>query len=490
MRRCVSLWLALGAAAWGNAAEGGQPARRPNVVVIVSDDMGYGDLPGFGADLEIPMPRMDRLRREGTVLADAYVSGPICVPSRMGIVTGRHQARWGVYTNVYGGPPFEGFQKERTLAEYFKEAGYATALVGKWHLSGNGAIEKMKPEHRPDAKGFDEITIIPGGMSGFFPGARLYVGGGKFTPAPEYLTDYFGKQAADFIRRREREPFLLYLAFNAVHAPLHALDADIEASGGREGYDRGRYEPELKVADRQPKADRRVYAGMMRGLDRNVGRVLDALDAAGVAENTVLFFINDNGGPAPDAAAHSYNQASNAPYRGHKFDLLEGGVRTPMVVRWPGRVPAGKVFAGIASGMDILPTALAAAGLTAPSGTPLDGVDLLPFLEGSKSGDAHPSLCWQIYFGNEKQTGQAAIRRGKWKLHQKAPVSTGPVEGGWALYDLAADAGETKDVAKEHPEIVAELAAEWSVWRQGMTDLASAEAEPPRAGVDRRKSRE
>jgi arylsulfatase A-like enzyme len=445
--------------------------RRPNVVLIISDDMGYADMPGYGKDMEIPMPQMDRLRRGGVTLTDAYVSGPICVPSRMGIVTGRHQARWGVYTNVYGGAPFDRFQQEKTIAEYFRDAGYATALIGKWHLSGNGNIAAMPPEHRPDARGFDEIEIIPGGMSGYVDGPRLYHKGGTFSAAPEYLTDHFGKRAVDFIVRSKKDPFFLYLAFNAVHAPLHAPDEDVEAAGGLDGYDRSRYVPDLKVGNREPKMDRRVYGAMMRALDRNIGRVLDALDAAGVADDTLIFFVNDNGGPSLTSAVHSYNQASNAPYRGGKFDCLEGGVRVPMAIRWPGRVPADKAFSGLSSAMDILPTALMACGIARPEDRPLDGVNLLPFLDGSRAGDPHESLCWQIYFGNEKQTGQAAIRRGTWKLHQNAPVRTGPVAGSWALYDLAADPGETIDVAAANPDVVARLSKDWTRWRAGMADM-------------------
>lgn len=445
-------------------------APRPNIVVILSDDMGYADVPGFGADKEIPMPAIDRLAREGVRFTDAYVTAPICVPSRMGLMTGRHQARDGVYTNVYGGSAYGAFQGERLMPSYFKEAGYATALFGKWHLSGNGDIGKRSAPELPDAKGWDEIVVIPGGMDQFFAGTRLYHQGGKFEPAPEYLTDHFGKLAADFVARKKAGPFFLYLAFNAVHAPLHAEDEDIAAFGSLEGYDRARYVPSLAVAKRDPSKDRQVYAGMMRAMDRNIGRVLDALDAAGVAENTLVFFLNDNGGPALDAAVHSYNQASNAPYRGGKFDCLEGGIRTPMLARWPAKIKGGQAFAGLSSSMDILPTALLAAGIALPQDRPLDGVDLLPFLDGSKAGDPHGSLCWQNFFGDEDKTGQAAIRSGKWKVHQNAPVTTGPKPGQWRLYDLGADPGETRDLAAEHPDVVLRLVEQWTAWRSGMTD--------------------
>jgi arylsulfatase A-like enzyme len=443
-------------------------APRPNIVVILSDDMGYADVPGFGADKEIPMPNLDRLARGGVRFTDAYVSAPICVPSRMGLMAGRHQARLGVYTNVYGGPSYNRFHQERLLPSFLKEAGYATAMFGKWHLSGNGNITAQAANDLPDAKGWDEIVIIPGGMDQFFAGTKLYHQGGKFEPAPEYLTDHFGKLAADFIHRKKTEPFLLYLAFNTVHAPLHAEDEDIAAFGPLTGYNRARYVPALKVGDRKPALDRQVYAGMMRAMDRNIGRVLDALDVAGVATNTLVFFLNDNGGPALDAATHSYNQACNAPYRGHKFDCLEGGIRTPLVARWPAKIPAGQTFTGLTSSLDILPTALSAAGVPVPTERPLDGVNLLPHLTGQQSGPPHQSLCWQSFFGDEIKTGQAAIRRGQWKLHQFAPVTTGPKPGAWALYDVAADPGESRDLAAQHPEVVRQLAAEWAAWKAAM----------------------
>jgi len=448
----------------GQAAPAARP--RPNLVLIISDDMGYADLPRFGADMEIPMPNIDRLAAAGVTFSDAYVSGPICVPSRMGIVTGRHQARWGVYTNVYAGEPFDGFNKEKTLAEYLKAAGYATALIGKWHLCGNG---RPMSGILPDKRGYDEVVIIPGGMSSYWPDASLYRHDSENATAPEYLTDHFGKQAADFIRRQKNDrPFFLHLAFNAVHAPLHALDDDKAAF------------------DEAANADRKTYAGMMRAMDRNIGRVLDALTQGGFDDNTLVVFVNDNGGPALTAAKHSYNQASNAPLRGYKFDCLEGGVRTPMILRWPGRAPAGQTFSGITSSMDVAPTFLAAAGIAPPADRPMDGVDLLPFLTGAKTGDPHASLCWQSFFGNASKA-QAAIRRGQWKLWQECDLSDGPAPDRWSLYDLSADIGESKDLNALNPEIVKRLDAEWRAWRARMKNPPAqpAEARAARSGKEK-----
>ncbi|MBE7539256.1 MAG: sulfatase-like hydrolase/transferase [Opitutaceae bacterium] len=473
----VSL-LAVAMTAWSPAAAGA--ASRPNVVLIVSDDMGYADLPGFGMNMGIPMPQMDRLRTGGVSFTNAYASAPICVVSRMGMYTGRNQARWGVYENVYdGNPAYIKFQREKTIASYFKEAGYATSLVGKWHLSGNGNILDQPPDFLPDAKGFDEITIIPGGMSSYQPGTLLYRKGGSFIPAPEHLTDYFGHLAADFIQRKKDEPFFLLLAFNAVHAPLHALEKDIEEFGSLKGYDSGTYVPELAVANRNVRRDREVYSGMMRAFDRNIGRVLDALSQAGVSGETLVVYVNDNGGPALDTPVHSYNEASNLPYRGGKFDCLEGGIRVPMVISWPGHIPTSRrygTFTGLTSSLDILPTVLAACGISAPKDRPLDGTNLIPFLNQTPVSDPHNSLCWQGFFLDEKNTGQAAIRQGKWKLHQYASVVAGPRLEDWALYDLTADPGEKRDLSRDHPGKVKELDDDWRKWKAEMQPLALAKS--------------
>jgi len=444
----------------------------PNIVIIISDDMGYADVPAFGERKEIPMPALERLQREGAALLNAYVSAPICVPSRMGMFTGRHQARWGVYTNVYGGEAYHAWQQQKVIGQYFQEAGYHTALIGKWHLAGNGRILDNPPEYLPDAKGWNEIEVIPGGMAQYYE-TPLYLGGGRMGVAPEYATDHFGKRAVETIRRQKDRPFLLTLAFNCPHAPLHSEDADVAAFGSLDGYDRSKYcNPEvpnrgLREIDRDPPMDRQVYAGMMRAMDRNIGRVLDALDECGIAKNTLVVYINDNGGPALDSEVHSYNQACNAPYRGHKFDVLEGGIRVPMLVRFPGRVAAGQRYEGLCSGMDILPTAFAAAGLAPELPEPFDGVDLLPFLVGNGGGTPHETLQWLCYF-HSRESAQAGIRRDDWKLHQTCSLDEGPVPENWALYDVKNDPGEHHDLAPQHPDLVRELAGLWTDWRAGM----------------------
>lgn len=424
------------------------PSKRPNMVLIVADDMGYADIGAFGCK-DFATPNLDRLAGAGVRFTNAYVTGPICVPSRTGIFTGRYPQRWGIYGNNDGYTPggIRQTASEQTFAEVFQRAGYATALIGKWHLSGNGSLEKSVQESRPEQNGFEEVAVIGGGMSSYKAGTLLYQNGGSLVAAPEYLTDYFGRRSVEFIQRNKERPFLLCLTFNAVHAPLQALSGDVESHA--------------EIGN----MDRRTYAGMAAALDRNVGRVLDALAAAGVEDNTLVAFLSDNGGPAHDAAGHSRNMADNGPLRGHKFDVLEGGIRTPMMFRWPGRFPAGKAFGGISSSMDIAATFLAAADLSVAGVKPLDGVDLTPYLCGQQGGEPHESLFWECnWFG----APDCAARRGVWKIIQTRTGAGGAEGGKWELYDLSRDLGEARNVAAEHPQVVRELDAAYREWRGGM----------------------
>ena len=456
-------------------SQAAEPSPRPNLVIILSDDMGYADI-GVTGVKDIRTPNLDRLAAQGTFCTDAYVTGPICVPSRMGLLTGRHQARWGIYTNNdgYTEKGQLATAAETTLAEHLKKAGYATALFGKWHLSGN-TLANHTPGTLPDENGFDEVEMIPGGMDSFWPGTALYQTGGKTVKAPQYLTDHFGQLSADFITRKKGQPFFLALTFNAVHAPLHALDTDIETAGGIPGYDPAKYRNRLEKKNRDPRTDRRIYAAMLEAMDRNVGRVLDTLDSLGLAENTIVAFLNDNGAPPPDTAEHSYNMAGNGPLRGHKFDLWEGGIRTPLLLRWPGRIPAGKRYTGLTSSMDLAATFLTAAGLPLPVDKPLDGVDLMPFLTGKADAAPHASLAWCSSWVSPFQ--HAALRQGDWKLTRikEGPQDTDPK---WKLFHLAEDIGETTDLAAKHPERLAAMVKEWEAWRSTMPEASPAANTP------------
>ena len=252
----------------------GNILNTPNVILIFSDDMGYSDLPKFGKS-EIPTPNIDRLAKEGTLFTDAYVTAPICVASRMGLMTGQNQQRFGIYCNMYGLDKTRLFLRQTLMPATFQEGGYRTALVGKWHLGGNMNLQYK--QGGPCDRGFDEFVGIRGGNADFWKGTQIFRENTRF-PAPEYLTDLWGSEACAFIDRNHLNPFFLYLAFNAVHAPMHSLDKD------REKF--------LNIKDE----NRRTYDGMLLAMDRSIGHVLDRLDKKGIADNTIVLFLNDNGG--------------------------------------------------------------------------------------------------------------------------------------------------------------------------------------------------
>lgn len=441
--------------------------KQPNLVIIFTDDMGYGDLGCYGGK-DIPTPHIDRLAAEGARFTSAYTVAPICVPSRMGLMSGKFPARFGVFTNVYSAEENQLWMQQTTLADVLKKQGYRTANVGKWHLSGNSSGHsgddlggfQFKPPHE---RGFDEFVGITGGMHTFWKGTELArLKGGQYQrfESPDYLTDFFGTEACEFIQRQKDGPFFLYLAFNAPHAPLHGLDEDQAA-----------------IAAGYISPDRRKYAAMVRAVDRNVGRVMDKLRELGLADNTLTIFANDNGGGGNNAAIHTRNTAINIPYRGHKFDVWEGGVRVPFIMHWPGQVP-GQTFDGIVSTVDVFPTFAKVANASVP-GT-LDGVDLMPFIQGKKNGHPHDILCWQQRIWakpNERKPHPAdpvpaygqAIRSGDWKaIKLDQPFDGTNDSRAWELYDLSRDPAELNDLATEFPEKVKELSAAFFAWQKQM----------------------
>lgn len=436
----------------------------PNVILIITDDMGYSDLASFGPS-EIPTPHIDRLAESGVRLTNAYASAPICVPSRMGLLTGRYQQRFGVYTNVYTAEESRLWLKETTLADLLRTEGYATGLIGKWHLSGN---KLPWPMPGPDQRGFDEFIGLGGGMADFWKGTSLLrFDDGEYQPfeAPEYLTDYFGREAEAFIRRSSGTPFFLLLAFNAPHAPLHALEAD---------------QAEIEANWISP--ERRAYGGMIAAVDRNVGLVMRVLAEEGLENNTFVVFANDNGGGGNNAKWFTRNTARNLPWRGHKYDLEEGGIRVPVILSWSGgQIVQNQEFSGLTSLLDIFPTVLAAAGVDHPPGRECDGVDLLPFLRGSPEHprEPHEFLCWQqVQFERPNQRApssrglhQFAIREGRWKAIRQDQSPSGTPERAWELYDLSRDPSELQDVATEFPTVTARLAGQFDAWQSQMHPL-------------------
>ncbi len=404
---------------------------RPNILVIVGDDMGYADL-GVQGCKDIPTPHLDGLAASGVRFTNGYVSGPYCSPTRAGLLTGRYQTRFGHEFNPAAngaGLPLS----ETTIADRLRAAGYATGLVGKWHL-GN------EPQFHPQRRGFDDFF-------GFLAGAHSYLPvkdppilrGSERVDEQEYLTDAFGREAVAWIDAHREQPFFLYLAFNAVHTPMQATDDRLE-----------------KFASIEDKK-RRTYAAMMSAMDDNIGKVLAKLQETGLDKNTLVFFISDNGGPSMTGT--TINGSNNAPLRGSKRTTLEGGIRVPFFVRWPGHLPAGKVYDKPVIQLDVLPTALAAASVEVAPEWKTEGVNLTPYLNDESSGTPHDTLYWR--FGE-----QMAIRQGDWKLVRYDPnvdsQKGGPVPK--KLYNLAKDIGEEHDLSAERPDKVAALQAAWDQW--------------------------
>ncbi len=426
---CAPLFFAItmGASCASAPARVGTPARKPNIVIIVADDLGYADL-GFQGGNKIPTPHIDSLATNGVRFTDAYVSAPLCSPSRAGLMTGRYPQRFGYDFNPdedptgKGGLPLD----QTTLADRLKQAGYATGLVGKWHLG-------REPDFHPPRRGFDEFFGFLTGVRSYFPitgdgYSRLMRGKEQVAEEP-YLTRSFGREATAFIDRHRQRPFFLYLAFNAVHTPLEATHDDLRRFP--------------HIADER----HRKYAAMLSAMDDAVGSVLAKLRDAGVEDDTLIFFFSDNGGPIPPA--RSANTSSNRPLRGSKRDTLEGGIRVPFVVQWKGRLPKNESYGQPIIQFDVTATALTAAGVHAEP-LNLDGVDLLPFVLGSRSGAPHQHLFWR--FGRKM-----AVRQGDWKLviEDRPPAR---------LYNLRRDVAETTDLAAGHPAIVGRLQEAWDGW--------------------------
>jgi arylsulfatase A-like enzyme len=420
--------------------------EKPNVAVIVADDLGYAEVSFHEKHAkEVSTPHLDALAAAGIVCRQGYVSGHVCSPTRAGLMTGRYQQRLGLYT---GGEAGSGLPLGETLLPGFlKAAGYATGQFGKWHL---GPTLEWSPVHR----GFDEVYGFLGrGAHDYFklddPEDPIYRG---LEPVRDsgYLTDRLGEETAAFIRKqRTGRPFFAYLAFNAVHAPMQAPEEEIAK------FDTG-----------DPVRNTRLAMG--RRLDDAVGRVIAALKESGAWENTLVFFLSDNGGPLAQSA-------DNTPLRGGKHTDYEGGVRVPFVVSWPARLKPGGSDA-VVSALDILPTALAAAGVAMPADRPADGIDLIPVLSGEK-----PAPTRDLFWCSGGEEGWWAVRSGDWKLVAERER----IE----LFDLAADPGEATDLAASKPDQVAELTRRHDVWLAAMADPVKAGAKRWAPGGESEKPR-
>ncbi len=404
---------------------------KPNFIIILADDLGYADL-GFNGSKQIPTPNIDALAKAGISFTNGYVSAPVCSPSRAGLLTGKNQVRFGYDNNLGENQP--GFDPEYmglplseiTLADRLKKLGYVTGLIGKWHLG-------HEPKFHPLKRGFDEFWGYTGGGHDYFSaepngnGYKAPIECNYKTPQTiTYITDDKGDECADFIRRHKNEPFFLYASFNAPHAPMQATKADLELF--------------KHIKDEK----RRTYCDMVYRLDVTVGKILKTLEKEGLEENTVVVFLSDNGGPADS------NASVNAPLNGQKGILLEGGIRVPFVIKWPGKLKAGvKIDAPVLS-LDLLPTFVETAGGTISEKDDLDGVNLIPYLQGKTTEIPHQSMNWRF-------TISAAVRDGNWKLIRlpdRLPM----------LFNLADDISEQNDVALQNLDRTKTMVKQLGTW--------------------------
>ena len=485
----MALLVALGAGAVATPANrpgramdqglraGNQSARKPNVVIILGDDLGYCDTGLYGCK-DIPTPNINAIARRGALFTNGYSAAPVCSPSRAGLITGRYQQRFGFEFNAgplqraIGDPEMGLPVSEITLAQVMKQAGYATGMVGKWHLG-------MRDKFHPTERGFDEYF-------GFLFGANIYVnparadvknaaaGGAEATPAwprvarnpiyrgktpveeEEYLTDAFAREAVAFIERHKAEPFFLYAPFNAPHTPLQAPKEYLD-----------RY---ADIADTK----RRTYAAMVSCVDDQVGRIVAALEKRGMTKETLIAFSSDNGGPLGSGA-------TNGRWRAGKGTLYEGGVRVCAFANWPGKIAAGTIVKEPLHIVDWYPTVLKLAGVSLEQKLPLDGRDAWPTIAAGKP-TPHPELLLNTTPAN------GAIRAGDWKLvvgGNRSEVDGTPTttkgkgkKGGASdsveLFNLADDPYEKTNLADRQPEKVKELSARLEAYAQAAVPPKSA----------------
>lgn len=396
-------------------------SRQPNFVIFLADDLGWGECGFQGFTKDIPTPHLDRIAREGVRLTNGYIAATYCSPSRAGVMTGRYPTRFGHEFNG-GGPGFGLPKTERTMADRLKPLGYVSCAVGKWHLGD-------QPGLYPTDRGFDEYMGCLANPGSYSQPSKWIDSLNKVTPGKDfYTTDAFGERAVDWINRNHDRPFLLYLPFNAEHAPLEAPERYLSRFAG--------------IKD----VKRRTFAAMLSAMDDAIGRVMASLREQGLEENTLVVFYSDNGGPTQSTTS------GNGPLRGFKMTTNEGGTRIPFLMQWKGRLPAGKVYDFPIIQLDLLPTFIAAAGGKVDPQWRLDGVNLLPYLTGENPARPHQTLYWR--FGP-----QWAVRDGDWKL-----VASRIDENKPRLINLAADIGEANDLSAAEPERYQALLAKWQAW--------------------------
>lgn len=404
---------------------------KPNFVIILADDLGYGDL-SYTGSVQINTPNIDAIAKKGMFFPQAYVSSPVCSPSRAGILTGRISVSFGYDNNVEANQP--GFDSQflglpvniKTIPNYLSPLGYVSGIIGKWHLG-------FEKQFHPINRGFDEFWGYLDGGHDYFEEKDTSFGykakiqcNYKTTDKITYITDNKGNECVDFIKRHKKQPFFLYASFNAPHTPMQATDKD------------------LNLYSFIKNKKRRTYAAMVHRLDVNVGKIMAAIDKEGLSENTVVIFMSDNGGPG------EYNSSINAPYNGKKGTVLEGGIRVPFMISWPGTIPAGQVYNNVISSLDILPTFVSLAGGTTTAADKLDGVNLIPYILKQNTAKPHEELKWRF-------TISAAILDGKWKLIRlpdRLPM----------LFDLEKDKSELDNLSLKNLDVTRHLLKKLGNW--------------------------
>lgn len=390
---------------------------KPNFILIVADDLGFADL-SLNGSKQIPTPNIDRLAAEGINFTNGYVSAPVCSPSRAGLLTGRYGVEFGHDNNLGENQPgfdpeFMGLPlSETTIAKRLHNLGYVTGLIGKWHLGS-------EPHFHPLNRGFDEFWGYTGGGHDYFisepngKGYKVPIECNYKTPQKiTYITDDKGDECVDFVKRHKNEPFFLFASFNAPHAPMQATEADLE------------------LFKNIKNEKRRKYCAMVYRLDVNIGRILETVEREGLAENTLIVFISDNGGPV------NSNASINAPFNGQKGILLEGGIHVPFIMKWNGKLAAGKTVEAPVISLDFAPTFFELAGGKKTDEVKFSGVNLMPFLTGETTKQPHERFNWRF-------TISAAIREGNWKLIRlpdRLPM----------LYNLSNDISEQNDVSMQN----------------------------------------
>lgn len=463
-------------------------AARPNILIIVTDDQGYADLSAYAHSAkDVSTPNMDRIAAGGLLFTRAYVTAPVCSPSRAGWNTGRYQQRWDPEAGWNPGLPPD----EKTIAEWFKGAGYVTCKIGKNDF-GRGGYHKQDGRDYPLNHGYDEFlgfsshahdyfllsekvekrTPDPYGHSAAL--GALFDNRGRRSYERGYLTDIFTDRAVQFLEKRRSRPFFLHVAYNAVHTLVHEVpekylkrfgvkripNYDPATMGNYVNY----YNKYAQLGEISGEEMRKYYLANLACLDDNVGRLLDALDRLRLAGDTLVVFFSDNGGT-------QHGGGCNRPLRGAKTTLFEGGIRVPFMMRWPGRLPAGRIYPYRISTLDLMPTLLESAGIPASSAR-LDGES---FLQAAKSGTASPTESRPLFWQFQKRW---AVLSGDWKLAgtpgpggPRAPqilYDGDPADPAPALFNLKIDPTEQRDVSGQHPEIAGRLKRLFDDWRREM----------------------